>query len=207
MEAITSLTRNVGNVQVLEINLRNGDYWWSTRLFLVAALAVEHTSVGCLAFVTEGNHFFGLASPWATLLALSKAFPGVAKAYYGTLREPTLNLDPSYEIVYRVQDFSMALGQLPGQEAANKVIVSQALLSRWLGAELVQDSLESNSLALESLDALRVLDRHSSHVALVREGKLVGVVDRAAFATNVARGVFEARLGKSSANYRNGQIR
>src|ERR1044072_4783304 len=75
MEAITSLTRNVGNVQVLEINLRNGDYWWSSRLFLVAALAVEHTSVGCLAFVTDGNHFFGLASPWATLLALSKAFP------------------------------------------------------------------------------------------------------------------------------------
>ena len=26
MEAIKSLTRNVGNVQVLELNLRNGDY-------------------------------------------------------------------------------------------------------------------------------------------------------------------------------------
>jgi hypothetical protein len=200
MKAIKSLTRNVGNVQVLEINLRNGDYWWSSRLFLVAALAVEHTSVGCLAFVTEGNRFFGLASPWATLLSLSKAFPEVAKAYYGTLRQPTPNVDPTDEIVSRVQDFSIAIGQLQGGEAANKVIVSQALLRQWLGAELVQEGLETNSLALGPLDAFRVLDRHSPYVALVREGELVGVVDRAAFATNVARGVFKARLGNTTLN-------
>ena len=200
MEAIKSLTRNVGNVQVLELNLRNGDYWWSTRLFLVAALAVEHTSVGCLAFVTEGNHFFGLASPWATLLSLAKAFPEVAKAYYGTLRQQNPNVDPTDEIVYRVQDFSIALGQLPGGEVANRVIVSQALLRQWLGTELVQESLETNSSALGPLDAFRILDRRAPYVALVRERELAGVIDRAAFAINVARGIFEARLGKTTLN-------
>jgi hypothetical protein len=74
MEGIKSITRNLGKVQVLEINLRNGDYWWSTRLFLVAALAVEHTSVGCLAFVTEGNQNCGPASLLAPCYPFPKLF-------------------------------------------------------------------------------------------------------------------------------------
>ena len=60
--------------------------------------------------------------------------------------------------------------------------------------------MEVSSSALGALDAFRVLDRHSPYVALVRKGKLAGVVNRAAFATNVARGVFEARLGKTPLN-------
>jgi hypothetical protein len=201
IQATRSLGRELEDVRVLDIDLQRGDYyWWSTRLFLVAALTAEYTSVDCLAFVTEGDRFLGLASAWTTLNALSKAFPEVAKAYYSTLRQPDPNVDPTDEIVSRVQNFSIALGRLQGGEEANKFDVSPQLLQRWLGTELAQDSLEADSLqansaGLELLYANRASDRRFPYVALVREGKLVRVVDRAALAINVVRGYIKVTRG------------
>lgn len=51
--------------KLLQINLRNDDYWWSTRLFLVAALAQDYTDVEGLVFVRSRDKqvFVGIASP------------------------------------------------------------------------------------------------------------------------------------------------
>ena len=51
--------------KLLKIDLRNGKYWWPTRLFLVAALAQDYTEVEALVFVQSRTepHFVGIASP------------------------------------------------------------------------------------------------------------------------------------------------
>ena len=192
IEAVVKLVREVQDVRVLDIDLREEDYWWSTRLFLVAALTAEYTSVGCLAFVTEGDRFFGLASPWATLIALSKAFPKVANAYYSTPRHPDPNAASTDDVLIQAQEFSYALGQLEGGEEANKINVSGELLERWLGTDLAKDSLEADSAGLELLYAYRSSNRRLPYVALVREEKLTSVVDRAALAISVVRGYIKA---------------
>jgi hypothetical protein len=188
VEAIMGLVREAKDARVLVIDLLREDYWWSTRLFLVAALTAKYTSVGCLAFVTEGDCFFGLASPWATLIALSKAFPEMANAYYSTPPHPDPSASDTDEIVHQVQSFSYALGALEGGEEENKVNVSTRLLEQWLGKELAKDSVQADLTELKLLYAYQPSNRRLPYVALVREGKLVNVVDRAALAIDVVRG-------------------
>jgi hypothetical protein len=200
MVPIVEAIRRLGEVseaRVLKIDLREDYYWWSTRLFLVAALTAEYTSVGCLAFVTEGDRFIGVASPVGTLIALSKVFPEVAKAYYSTLRQPDPLVSPTDEFGQRVDDFAVALEELPGGEEVNKCDVSEMFLKQWLGTELTNDGLEAHSVqddsaGLDRLYAWRSSDLRFPYVPLVREGKLESVVDRAALATKLVRAYIRA---------------
>src|SRR5437588_597274 len=58
-EAIRSRTK------IMRVNLRDDDYWWSTRVYLVAALAEDYTDVEALVFVRAGDQrlFVGIAEP------------------------------------------------------------------------------------------------------------------------------------------------
>jgi hypothetical protein len=87
-----------------------------------------------------------------------------------------------------VQSFSYALGALEGGEEENKVNVSTRLLEQWLGKELAKDSVQADLTELKLLYAYQPSNRRLPYVALVREGKLVNVVDRAALAIDVVRG-------------------
>jgi len=44
------------DLKLVEVNLRCRDYWWTTRLFLLAALTQEYTNVERLVFVKHGTH-------------------------------------------------------------------------------------------------------------------------------------------------------
>lgn len=54
-----------GRTKVMRVNLRDDDYWWSTRVFLIAAPAEDYTDIEALAFVRSGNDriFVGIAAP------------------------------------------------------------------------------------------------------------------------------------------------
>jgi hypothetical protein len=51
--------------ELLNVNLRDGRYWWSTRLFLLAALAEDYSRVQQLVFMEQGGAriFVGMAPP------------------------------------------------------------------------------------------------------------------------------------------------
>jgi hypothetical protein len=69
--------------KLLRINLRDDNYWWSTRLFLVAALAEDYTAVEALIFVRSGDEriLVGIASPRAVRTGISAVFPDYEKVY------------------------------------------------------------------------------------------------------------------------------
>jgi hypothetical protein len=49
---VTTLRDTISaRARLLRLNLRNDDYWWSTRVYLVAALAMDYTNVEQLLFV------------------------------------------------------------------------------------------------------------------------------------------------------------
>src|SRR5205823_4611902 len=78
-EAISAVL-SPGAAAVVRVNLRTGSYWWSTRLFLLAALADDFTRVERFAFVDGGaaRHYVGLAEPRDVRTALEARFPDYA---------------------------------------------------------------------------------------------------------------------------------
>jgi hypothetical protein len=68
-------------LRLLQIDLRDEDYYWSTRLYLVARVAEDFTEVERLVFVRNGEQFVGLAEPSAVRRRLSSLFPAYQVAY------------------------------------------------------------------------------------------------------------------------------
>jgi hypothetical protein len=60
--------------QVPLVNLRNGDTWWSTRLFLLCSLLRDFTDVKLVGFVDVGG-YVGVASPGAAAAAFATLVP------------------------------------------------------------------------------------------------------------------------------------
>jgi hypothetical protein len=79
----TSRLSSTRRPKLLEINFGCDDYWWSTRIFLVAALAQDFTSVEAVVFVRSGDDevFVGIASPRAVRERLAARFPIYEEAY------------------------------------------------------------------------------------------------------------------------------
>jgi hypothetical protein len=185
MNSITSLIKETEDIDVLDINLHNGDYWWSSRLFLLAALVVDYTSIRCFAFLYN-NAFIGLATPLSVIRALTVAFPKIAKAYYGTLPEDPFSGEDQQKVIGRVQQYSIALGRMPGGEGANKVIVDKRLLDKWLGKSFKTDCIEIDPLKKDPAQAKQILGTDFSFVALTCKKNLESIIDKNKFANNLA---------------------
>jgi hypothetical protein len=75
----------VGNRQLklLAINLGSTPYWWSIRLYLLAALAEEYTYIERLVVVEQDGArvFVGMAAPAGARKALARKFPDLEKVF------------------------------------------------------------------------------------------------------------------------------
>lgn len=71
------------DLDLLAVNLRSTPYWWSTRLYLLAALASEYTNIQRLIFVEQdaARIYVGMASPAAVRRALARRFPYLESAF------------------------------------------------------------------------------------------------------------------------------
>src|SRR5262249_22665581 len=65
------------DLRLVEVNLRDHRYWWSTRLFLLAALAESFTNIQRIVVVADdaGRSFVGLVSPANLRRAFSRDAP------------------------------------------------------------------------------------------------------------------------------------
>jgi hypothetical protein len=70
--------------ELAEVDLRDGTYWWPTRLYLLAALLSDYTTVKRFVFVQAaegGRAYAGMAKPSAGARGIALALPGVEAAY------------------------------------------------------------------------------------------------------------------------------
>lgn len=85
MELVNAISEAImrPELKLVEVDLRAGDYWWSTRLFLLAALAEQYTQIARLVFVERENHrlYVGMASPSVIRRSLAKEFPYLGEAF------------------------------------------------------------------------------------------------------------------------------
>jgi hypothetical protein len=201
--------------KLLQINLRSDDYWWSTRIFLVAALAQDYTNVDAIVFVRSGDDevFVGIASARAVRERLAAQFPIYEEAYRRAQdvvphvdqadkhRHPNVNKIKSILKHGKWQEALAGIGAKEKEprtihEKDIKEIVSSKKLRQWLGAELDTECLPYRPL--NALMAYRVVSRNRRYAALTLERRLKAVVDRDELAARCPASKLERVLGGRS---------
>lgn len=180
--------------ELLELNLRDGNYWWSTRLFLLAALAEDYSQVQQLVFVEREAEriFVGMASPGDVRQALAKRWPTLELSYQEIKTQPRPESDAS-EPSGIILGWEAATFKSEGNQAAYerdlRVKVNARLLREWLsekGRPLTTDSLVWQGMTDPYLVRSLLFQFDSPYIALLRRGRLDRVVNRLDLALQVA---------------------
>lgn len=183
--------------RLLRLNLHNDDYWWSTRVYLVAALATGYTKVDQLVFVRgkEDRYWIGMIDPSTARDRLGEAFPQYER-YYRDVRNAAVlaadanaPLDRDFEITNILTNWP---AKFSWDENQAKQIVTSDLLRRWLGGDLDTEALPYGPL--NPLLQYQVNLRPHRYTALTTDGRLIAVVDKTELATQTTREVLYRQL-------------
>jgi hypothetical protein len=180
-----------GGTKVIRLNLRNDDYWWSTRVFLLGALATDYTDVEAIVFVRGGEQrlLVGVATPRSVRERLSEQFPDYETTYRKIKAE--LDAGPAISEVSEILSYRWTQGFDPSEEAV-KVTARTEDLKSWLKGDLDQDSLPYGPLT--PLLRYRVIERRPRFTALTDGPRMAAVVDRDELALRTTRSYLEQRL-------------
>ncbi|MGR3715883.1 MAG: hypothetical protein ACU0B1_03940 [Thermohalobaculum sp.] len=156
--------------ELLEINLRSQPYWWSTRLYLEAALLVDYSQVRCIVFV-EGDasrRYIGTTRPRQLREALAESMPCLETIY-----QQLANGEPSIEDLIQ----SWAASSFDGlSEQDAKSLVSSKELRSLLGARLETTAVHRGEHEGPLLH-YQVINRGERFVPVLSDGRLERVVD------------------------------
>jgi len=205
---------NAGDHQrALKINLSTT--WWSTRLYLIAALAERLTQVRRILIVDSGTaapgggaapspeeRFVGQLSIGAILSTIESRVPALGE-FQKKLKEHGLGFsDVKAEIHALLDLWKEAFGEEPGQhtnETKCKVDLTPELLRRWFGDLMLQQPVHITDLQRASVvDLLRLLDYPNDYVPVMTRYVKTGESNPAAQRVDVMdKSALNARLARS----------
>jgi hypothetical protein len=157
--------------------------WWNTRLYLVAALAHEFGRTRGFVFVDGDGKFLLAASPSEICHRLALRWPPLAKAYtVFRLEVPTLE-----RLGTEIWSYPQYVGQaFEVDEQVAKHTLSIRDLEYELGITRIAEIADVNGKDQRFLQR-EILGRQTPYVALIRDHKLEGLVDRGLLAQRVAQ--------------------
>jgi hypothetical protein len=183
------------DIELLEVNLRTTGYWWSTRLYLQAALAQDYTNIQRLVFVDGDNdrRYVGMAAPGEVRRALAESGGLDLEFSYRLAKQAPRALEHSetQSIVYAWTTANFARNGIPGTEEQAMTVMTAELLTRLV--ELETDSAEWNQPLDSAHFQALVLEKGARYVPLVQNGRLARIVNADAFARNLATQALRAR--------------
>jgi hypothetical protein len=173
--------RALRETALIEIQIGPTTHWCNTRHQLIAALAEEFGATE-FVFVEADKRFLIMASPTEIRRRLAQRWPTLEQLYT-LFRKYSPTLD---SLEYELGRFPEAAYKLFGkQEADAKEVVTSIDLRRELGvvgdAETV-DTADKGQVFLQR----EILGRSTPFVALVRDGRLEGIIDKGDLARRVA---------------------
>lgn len=176
------------DLRLVQVNLRSKPYWWSTRLFLLAALADEYTAIERLVFVDQDSAkvFLGLAAPHAVRRKLEERFPD----YHQFFRRAQ---DNAGNVLPRAQVESIGSqwpGMFPVLEKDVMVPVTAAELREWLGDALCTEARDWDGAPATPELYAKILTAKTEYVPLLRGTRLELVVN----GNDLARRIAESAL-------------
>jgi hypothetical protein len=182
---------------LLSVDLKDGDYWWSTRLFAMATIAQEFTPAEWLLFVEHGTEYVGMARLLEVRRALATAHPPLEQYYRKACTASPRSVAVGSPLL-RAGKILMALvarfAAHPGGEEALRSLVSAQWIRDFVPT-LDDTSIESSG-SMNPLDVYLLLDKTTPFVPLTDGKTLLKVIDRVGVATEIAKTLLIQQLNK-----------
>ena len=188
---ITSKIQQPGGIQELRIDLGDGNQWWMTRLYLLASLASDLTSVEIIVFLENGS-FVAMAHPELVkerLYAMNPSFELYEKALAA--------LEPQPDFQAEVNQGIATWNNQVKNEGVNPVFVTRANLERWFRHSLIEDSIDRAPNEDDALQMQRIMDWPTRFVPLSENGAFQRVIDKQALAEKIARIFVREQVARS----------
>jgi hypothetical protein len=156
--------------------------WWSTRLHLVAALAQDLGGAREFVFVDEQRRFLTMAPPAEIRDRLTRRWPALEQAY-AAFRKKAVTVGA---VEQEIWSYPMAVSDSFRQaEESAKEDISAEDLERKLGIARDAETVDVEGKGQVFLQR-EILGRATPFAALIRGGRLEGLVDRHELARKVA---------------------
>jgi hypothetical protein len=188
--------------KLVEINLRSTPYWWSTRVYLLAALAEEYTNIERLVFVEQdaARVFVGIAAPAAVRKAFARTFPDLQRVFRSIQQNVLDNFKPTDLVTeveaiinqWSTQPLFTPIVQgvaTPVLEKDVKQLTTPANLRHWLSNALETESRQWSGRPPTHGLYGKVLSCSIPYVPLLNGQRLETVVNRGELAEKLAASV------------------
>jgi hypothetical protein len=187
-------------VRLLEVNLRSTPYWWSTRLYLQAALCDDESQIEAIVFVDgdTARRYWGMATPKVVRNTLASRCPYLETIYAKSRVAAAQNISNRagdrkgfVEAVVMSWVRGGHFGEKGGEEVAKELVTSREVV-QWRITEPLLDSVEWEGAEDTPLLSYLILERGRPFVALLRRGRLAKVADADAMARRLALSALRA---------------
>ncbi len=185
---------------LLEVDLGIPSGWWSTRLYLLAALADDYGRVARMIFVDNRRagqaEFVGITRPRAVQRAMSSLHPGLEKAYRQARANVLLQPPPTTEaeVDAVIKELSIQMGLAAMQEDVIRLVLSRQQAAESLAAAFESGAAVDWDEHSETMLQYLVVRQPAPFVAVLRNGRVDQIVDRCRLATIMARRDLQSRL-------------
>jgi Domain of unknown function (DUF4062) len=191
----TSLVR-APELRVLTVDLRDGNYWWSTRLFFLAAVAGELAGTRLLIFTENGERYLGAATTATVRERLANMSTPLRQFLDQCRQQAVTAFDLARALDQRANLWNSTLPQTI--EDAERSFVTARDLRRWLGDDLLENSVTQDGDVVSNELLRSIVDWPHPYVPITEGGNLRKVVARASVADNLAR-IFVESLDRARA--------
>lgn len=183
-------------LHVLTVDLKDGNYWWSTRLFFLAAVAGEIAGTRLMVFTENGERYLGVATA-ATVRDRLASMSMPLRDFLDACRQQTVTaVDLARALDQRANLWNTVVPQ-PIEDAERSFATARDL-RRWLGDDLIENSVVQDGDAVSTELLRSIVDWPHPYVPITEDGGLRKVVARASVANNLAR-IFVESLDSSRA--------
>jgi hypothetical protein len=191
----TSLVR-APELRVLTVDLKDGNYWWSTRLFFLAAVAGELAGTRLLIFTENGERYLGAATTAAVRDRLASMSTPLRQFLDQCRQQAVTALDLARALDQRATLWNIIMPQ--AIEDAERAFVTARDLRRWLGDDLLENSVVQDGDVVSNELLRSIVTWPHPYVPITEGGNLRKVVARASVADNLAR-IFVESLDRARA--------
>jgi hypothetical protein len=196
LDSLRSSLVHAPELRVLTVDLRDGKYWWSTRLFFLAAVARELAGTRLLIFTENGDRYVG-ASTTATVRDRLASVSTPLRQFLDQCRQQAVaGLDLARAVTQRADLWNTTFPE--PTEHTERSFVTARDLRRWLGDDLLESSVAQDGDVVSNELLRSIIGWPHPYVPITEAGTLRKVVARDSVADNLAR-IFVESLDRARA--------